>query len=277
MTDTAQPGTGGGTGSDDLGDRMKSYEGFETSRRLDVSKPVIVRIDGRSFSRFTRGFLRPYDARMSRSMIKATKVLVDKSHALLGYTQSDEISLVFMAGEGSDIFFSGKVQKLTSVLAGLATAAFARAASREFPDEIMARLPHFDARAFNVPDLSEAANCFLWRIRDAEKNAVSMACFDLFSPRQMHRKNGPEQKAMLAEAGVDFEAFPAFFRVGTLVQRATVQRTLTEDELASIPEKHRPAAGKLVTRTQVGELAMPPRVDHAWLLKALPAPPPIGN
>lgn len=250
---------------DALGDRMKGYERIETARALNISRPVVVRLDGRSFSRFTRGFERPFDSRMTFAMIDTAATLVEKTHAVVGYTQSDEITLIFVTEPGSDMLFSGKLQKLTSVLAGLATAAFMREVNNHFPRDVFERLPHFDARAFNVPDLSEAANCLLWRIRDAEKNSVTMACAEHFSHRQMHQKNGQDKRDMMTSAGVDFEDLPSFFRVGTILKRAVVSRPLSDAERKAIPEKHRPQPGTLVQRTEIHTVDMPQTVNHDWL------------
>ena len=96
--------------TDEFGARMKSYESSETARRVDVQLPIYARIDGRSFSRFTRGMDRPFDQKMTDAMIETTKHLVHETHAKIGYTQSDEISLVWLAdGPESDVFFSGKI------------------------------------------------------------------------------------------------------------------------------------------------------------------------
>ena len=77
------------TTKDALGDRMKSYEAVETHRRFDSTLPVYARIDGRGFSKFTKDMNRPYDLRMTNTMIGVTKYLVDKTHAACGYVQSD--------------------------------------------------------------------------------------------------------------------------------------------------------------------------------------------
>src|SRR5262245_17342108 len=54
---------------DDLGDRLKAYELAETGRVLDPQLPIYARIDGRSFSTFTRSMRRPFDSRMAAAMI----------------------------------------------------------------------------------------------------------------------------------------------------------------------------------------------------------------
>lgn len=85
--------------SDSLGDRMKGYEATETDRRFVPLRPIYARIDGRSFSRFTQGMTRPFNHKMSHAMIETTKYLVEHTHATVGYTQSDEISLVWLNTE----------------------------------------------------------------------------------------------------------------------------------------------------------------------------------
>lgn len=223
--------------TDDFGNRMKAYEAVETDRKLDPHLPIYARIDGRAFSSFTRGMERPFDAGMTDAMIATTKHLVHATHARVGYTQSDEISLVWLAdAPESDVFFSGKVQKMCSVLASMAAAKF----STQIVPGYRSRLPHFDCRVFQLPSKDEAANVFLWRAMDARKNAVSMVAQSLFLPKQLHGKDQKAMLAMIAEAGADFEAIPVCFRRGTFIRREVIERTLTDEELARIPEAHRP-------------------------------------
>lgn len=238
---------------DDLGDRMKAYEARETERRFLPMLPVYARIDGRNFSGFTRDFRRPFDEHMHRAMVQTTSLLVGKTHAKIGYTQSDEINLVWM-GERYDggIFFDGKVLKMASVLASLATAAFCREMSGH-----MDRLPHFDCRVFQLPNRTEAANVFLWRELDATKNAISMAARSVYSHKALDHKNGAEMQEMLFAKGVNFNDYPVSFKRGTFVRRITVERPFTAEELERIPEKHRPVADALVTRSQIVPLDMP--------------------
>ena len=232
---------------------MKGYEATETVRKLDPTLPIYARIDGRAFSTFTRGMERPFDARMTEAMIETTKHLVHNTHARIGYTQSDEISLIWLAeGPESDVLFSGKVQKMCSVLASLAAAKFASAIG----PELAAKLPHFDARVFQLPSKDEGANVFLWRAMDARKNAISAVAQANFSHKQLHGQDQGAMLAMLAEAGVDFEALPARYRRGTFIRRSAVERLLTAEELERIPEKHRPTGP--VMRSDMQIIDMPP-------------------
>lgn len=239
--------------TDEFGGRIKSYEAVETQRRLDVHLPIYARIDGRSFSSFTRGMARPFDPIMTAAMVETCRHLVQETHARIGYTQSDEISLIWLAEEErSDVFFSGKVQKMASVLASMAAAKFARVC----PEGYEHKLPHFDARVFQLPSLTEGANAILWRAMDARKNAIQMVAQAHFSPRQLHGKGQSDMLAMLSGIGVDFEAFPPAFKRGSFLRRVSVERALTADELHAIPERHRPTGP--VVRTQVEVLEMPP-------------------
>lgn len=239
--------------NDDLGDRMKGYERAETSRRFDPHLPIYARIDGRSFSRFTRGMNRPVDSRMTEAMIETTRYLVDETHARIGYTQSDEISLLWKAETpDSDVFFSGKVQKMASVLASMTAAKFASVCPKGFED----RLPHFDCRVFQLPNDDEAANAFLWRALDARKNAIQMVAHAHFSPKQLHGQGQADMLAMLDGIGVNFESFPTSFKNGTFLRRVTAERDLTPDELSRIPEAHRPSGP--VLRSSVVPLVLPP-------------------
>ena len=92
-----------------LGSRMKWYE-KRYSHQVMPMIPVLARVDGRSFSRFTKGLGRPYDERMSKLMVAVTKFLVEETNARCGYTQSDEISLVWLTEDpNAELFFGGKL------------------------------------------------------------------------------------------------------------------------------------------------------------------------
>ena len=234
---------------DDLGDRMKEYESRETSRKFLPRVPIYARIDGRSFSKLTKGMARPFDPKMSEAMIETTKYLVKETHAACGYSQSDEISMVWYAESyDSDIFFSGKIHKMTSVLASMAAAKFNHCLRGWSPFED--RIASFDARVLEMPNKAEAANMFLWRVNDATKNAVSMACRHYYSPKQMHGKSQSEMIAMLAEKDVVFSDYPSYFRFGTFLKRKVFTREMTEQEKLKIPEKFHPEDG-MVTRSEI--------------------------
>ncbi len=237
---------------------MKGYEGLEAGRRLIPGLPVYARIDGRSFSGFTRGMDRPYCPHMSQLMIDTTRALVEKTHALVGYTQSDEISLAwYAASPKTQPPWGGKLQKMTSVLAGLATAAFTGALLQSPHAARAAKLPHFDCRVFNLPNTEELANCFLWREQDATKNAVSMAARSMFSHKQLQGLRSAEMQELMHGGGVNFNDYPRHFKRGTFVRRVLTEREFAPEELEAIPAAHRPPPGTVVRRAAVEALRVP--------------------
>ena len=246
---------------DSLGDRMRAFESHECDRKFMSGLPIYARIDGRGFSKFTKGMNRPYDVNMSKSMIDTTKVLVEETNANIGYVQSDEISLGWVLPTvDTGVWFDRKITKMTSVLAGLATAAFINSLRDNFMTSnlLVAKLPHFDARVMNLPNSTELANVFLWRNLDCTKNAVSMAASHYYSHKELMNKNGSEKQEMLFAKGVNFNDYPFFFKRGTFVKRIVVNRTLTEDERLKIHEKHRPGEFDEFTRSEIIEYSLPP-------------------
>lgn len=239
---------------DKLGDRMKLYEQMEAGRKLMPGLPICVRVDGRAFHTFTRGMKRPYDKDMSAAMIETMKFLVEQTDACIGYVQSDEISLVL-----SDIkapMFDGKIAKLNSVIASMATAKFNEVIHKSYPNKPLA---FFDCRCWNVPNRTEAVNNILWREFDATKNSISMAARSVYSDAQLLGKNGSEKQDMLMEKGINWNDYPVFFKRGTYARRVVISRKFTDEELSELPEHHeaRNNPDLLITRSSIEVIDMP--------------------
>lgn len=237
--------------NDPLGDRMKAIEDDGAPARLRPDLPIYARIDGRGFSRFTRGMKKPFDLRLTRAMQATTRGLMEATHANCAYVQSDEISLLWAPGEEwQEPFFGGRPFKMVSVLAGLATAHFTRALLDD-PDGLAAfahRLPHFDARVCQFPGRPPAADMFAWRGEDARRNGIQMLAQAHFSHKALHGKSTGVQVSMLREAGVHLEEQVPATLNGCLMRRIAVTRPFTDGELAAIPEAHRPDPGTPVRR-----------------------------
>lgn len=227
--------------NDDLGDRMKAYEARETSRKTMPGLPVYARLDGRSFSRFTKGLNRPFDDHMARCMIETTRFLVKETNARVGFVQSDEISMCYLSeNQESELLFDGKIQKLTSTLASLATAKFNQMVTRLIPWKVEL-LPCFDARVIDMPSCAEVANMFLWRQLDAAKNSVSMAAHHHFSHKSLQGSTtAMMQERLFREAGVNWNDYPPMFKRGIFLKKALVEKDLTTEEIDRIPPGYRP-------------------------------------
>lgn len=247
---------------DTLGNRLKAFEYLSTSRQLMPNTPVYARIDGRAFHTFCRGLEKPFSKAFIEVMQETCKFLVEETNACLGYVQSDEISLGWESIVKAP--FDGRVQKLESNLASLASAKFVQYLARialAFEDRPIeshgecttlrwskminrgicsAVPPSFDCRVFNVPNMTELANAFLWRENDALKNSITGMALNFYSHKQLDCKNSDEKIHMMRMKGHCFyeDTDPAFMR-GTFYHRENYLKALTDEEVARIPEKQR--------------------------------------
>ena len=246
---------------DTLGDSMKEFEMAFAGQRAMKGIPLMARLDGRAFHTFTKGLARPYDQRLSDCMIDTTKFLVEETGALIGYTQSDEITLSWFVDvdSTSEYMFGGRIQKMVSVLAGLASSKFMKLVMERIPEKADS-VPIFDCRVWQVPNLQVASDAYLWRELDASKNSVSMAAHSYFGHKSLHGKTGKEKQEMLFNSfGINWNDYPAFFKRGTYVKRVTSEQPLSmaEEDWLKIPEKHRPAKDQLFLRTSVEVIDLP--------------------
>ena len=245
--------------NDSLGDRMKWYE-RRYSQVAMPTIPIIARIDGRAFHTFTTGLARPYDPRLSELMVNTTRFLIQETDARCGYTQSDEISLVwFTETPHSETFFGGEISKLISVVASLATAYFNKHLPVLLPEkrEVLAT---FDNRVWELPNATEAANYFVWREKDATRNSISMAARSVYSHTECHKKKSAELQEMLFQKGINWNDYPNFFKRGTYVRRRSIERPFTPDELSNLPPQHhaRTNPGMVYKRSVVMAENFPP-------------------
>lgn len=191
-----------------LGGRMKAYEAA-TRAVLPPHTYTILRVDGRAFHTYLRSAPRPFDPDFIEAMQHVAQVLCNEAQgAVFAYGQSDEISVLMSdVSPQAQPWFGGVVQKMSSVAAGLATAALI---AKRGPEG----LPHFDARVFTVTSIEAVGDYFLWRMNDAQRNSISMAAQALFSHKQLHRKSSRDMLEMLKQEGVDFNQYPFAFRNG---------------------------------------------------------------
>ena len=220
----------------DLGDRMKRYESVSKTR-LTNRTPVIIRIDGKAFHTFTRGLKKPFDDILIEAMQDTMKFLCENIQGcVLGYTQSDEISLLLVDYKNlnSCAWFDNEVQKICSVAASMATLRFNRifrslatAYCYEYEDDdnqwnyldrlktAMDKGAMFDARCFNLPK-EEVTNYFFWRQQDAERNSINSVGFAFFSHQEMQNKNcGDVKEMLLLEKGIDWDEFQRMYQRGS--------------------------------------------------------------
>lgn len=255
---------------DDLGTRMKEYYESIPKTRLMRRTPVAIRIDGKAFHTFTRGFKRPFDEILIKSMQETTKYLCEHIQGcVLGYTQSDEITLILVDYKhlDSSAWFDYEVQKLCSISASMATMAF----NKFFDSEVrkwayenqsntntnvnnlrtyynaILKGAMFDARCFNIPK-EEVTNLIYWRQLDATRNSIQMVGQANFSHRELQGKSCNMIQDMLhEEKGINWNDFPTHQKRGTCVvrrpgkleiERKTIEKEFGEPEIREIARQY---------------------------------------
>lgn len=242
---------------DSLGDRMKtSYENIPKIK-LMRRVPVIIRLDGKAFHTFTRGFQRPFDNILVKSMQETMKYLCENIQGCkLGYCQSDEISLLLTDYENinTDAWFDYEVQKMCSIVASMATLAFNRifwrnlnnlnhsylennaSSANQYLEKYCKAIEKgamFDARVFSIPK-EEVCNYFIWRQQDCTRNSIQMVGQANFSHKELQGKSCNDIQDMLVlQKGINWNNYPTTSKRGSCcikvpqkINEGTEQETL---------------------------------------------------
>jgi tRNA(His) 5'-end guanylyltransferase len=199
---------------DDLDIKMRAYE---TSIDYCVLPGIyiVARIDGRNFTRLTKElgkFEAPFDVKFRDLMVETTKHLMNCGFKVTyGYTESDEISLLF---DLNIDLFSRKTRKYNSILAGEASAKF----SLLFND-----IGVFDCRICQLPNDKVVVDYFRWRNEDAHRNALNAHCYWMLRKKGMNEKEATkyiekksigDKNELLFSNGINFDKLPNWQKRG---------------------------------------------------------------
>ena len=222
--------------NDNLGMRMKNnYESIPKTRLMRRT-PVAIRIDGKAFHTFTKGFEKPFDMVLIKSMQQTMKYLCENIQGcVFGYCQSDEITLILVDYQTltTDAWFDYEVQKMCSISASMATMAFNKFFTENVKNYIRNIMPNiltplaeaymkasekgamFDARCFNIPK-EEVTNLIYWRQLDATRNSIQMVGQANFSHKELQNKSCNMIQDMLHEQkDINWNDFPTVYKRGT--------------------------------------------------------------
>lgn len=242
--------------NDDLGKRMKEYYEQISKTKLMRRCPVVLRIDGRAFHTFCRSFDKPFDNILIKTMQDTMKYLCENiGGCVLGYTQSDEISLLLIDYKKLDTaaWFDYEVQKLCSISASMATLAFNKffydnvefsfqeeyakinekitnkeinseeaepmfdKLEDEYYDKYYSQCNKamFDSRCFNIPK-EEVTNYFYWRQLDATRNSIQMVGQAIFSHKELQNKSCNDiQNMLLTEKDINWNDLITYKKRGS--------------------------------------------------------------
>ena len=241
---------------DELGIRMKTFYEEIPKTKLMRRCTVVLRIDGKAFHTFTRGFQKPFDEVLIKSMQETTKYLCENIQGcVLGYTQSDEISLVLIDYNklNSSAWFDYEVQKMCSIAASMTTMVFNKYFSkyanlkarqiesekfycgindnteefikkgkeyRKLADTYRKSIENgamFDARCFNIPK-EEVTNYIYWRQLDATRNSIQMVGQANFSHKELQNKTCNDiQDMLMTQKGINWNNLPTYQKRGSCV------------------------------------------------------------
>lgn len=231
-----------------LGDRMKNnYENI-TRYYLTRRMPVIIRIDGKAFHTFTRGFKKPFDDVLVKTMQETMKYLCENIQGcVIGYTQSDEISLVLTdyAELTTDAWFGNNLQKMCSISASMATLTFNKAFTlniskqskrlyTEYLEEkdvsyietleiAMNKGAMFDSRVFTIPK-EEVCNYLIWRQQDATRNSIQSVGQANFSQKELHGQSCNNiQDMLMTQKGINWNDYATTLKRGSCCIKKTIQ------------------------------------------------------
>lgn len=199
---------------DDLDLKMRVYETSQ-DRSILPNMYIVARIDGRSFTRLTKEthkFEAPFDIRFRDLMVETVKHLMNCGfNVIYGYTESDEISLLFHINETA---FSRKTRKYISILAGEASAKFS---------SLLGSVGAFDCRLSELPNKQLVEDYFRWRNEDAHRNALNAHCYwrlrqDKFSQndatKKIERLTTANKNELLFQYGINFNELPNWQKRG---------------------------------------------------------------
>lgn len=238
---------------DDLGTRMKTFYEEIPKTKLMRRCPVTIRIDGKAFHTFTRGFQKPFDEILIEAMQKTMKYLCENIQGcVLGYTQSDEITLILIGYKklNSSAWFDYEVQKMCSIAASMATMAFNKFFKKnvenleqyyaieyetngwygkgtpeyemcETYSKAVEKGAMFDARCFNIPK-EEVTNLIYWRQLDASRNSIQMVGQANFSHKELQNKSCNQIQDMLIDKGINWNDLPTHQKRGSCCVRNNI-------------------------------------------------------
>jgi len=231
---------------EDLGNQMKLIEG-KSNYMINPNDPYVIRLDGSRFHVFTNAFEKPFDAILNRCLAESGLHLMKKFSPTSIYCFSDEVSLLFehsaliekhkLKGRKFASMFSGRVQKLASLVASLMTLEYNKNLRKALPElesrpnfkkQISAAIDNgviFDCRVFNIPTKKECVDYFHWRYLDCLRNSKTLLASLHFSQKFLENKPANDLVQMLkVEKNIDWHKYPEEYRFGMFGKRNLVNR-----------------------------------------------------
>ncbi len=199
---------------DELDSKMRIYE-QSIDQVILPELYLVARLDGNRFTRLTKEichFEAPFDIRFRDMMVDTVKALMNYGFRIIyGYTESDEISLLFHPDENT---FGRKVRKYNSILAGVASSAFSMDLGRQ---------AIFDCRVVPLPTIERVQDYFQWRQEDAHRNSLNSHCYWMLrkqgksvadTTKMLEGQSVAYKNELLFQNGINFDKLPSWQKRG---------------------------------------------------------------
>ena len=199
---------------DEFDRKMRVYE-ESLDQYILPDMYIVARLDGRSFTNLTKktcNFEVPFDTKFRDLMVDTVKALLECGFRIVyGYTESDEISLLFHPDDNT---FGRKVRKLNTTLAGEASAAFSLA---------LGRAATFDCRIVPLPNKDRVADYFVWRQEDSHRNSLNAHCYwalrkegedQNLATMELEGKSVAYKNELLFQKGINYNGLPSWQKRG---------------------------------------------------------------
>jgi len=231
-----------------LEDKCQYYRGL-TDYKLLPNSNILVMLDGKNFSRLIKNnFKKPFDDDFIRMMNNTAKFLCENVQGCkFAYVQSDEISLLITDYNTpeTDLLFGGRLCKIQSILASLATSEFNRQFIKyhlfekrenwsgvgfaDLSDQLdNLKLAQFDCKAWVVPNQNDVFAWFLYRQLDCIRNSKQQTAQTFVPHKELVKKDTDQQIAICREkTGVDWNSFDDKYKYGRFVYKVEKELTTT--------------------------------------------------
>lgn len=192
--------------------RMLEYRS-KTDYRLLKEQPVIVMVDGHSFSKLIKNkYKKPFDPEFINLMNKTAEQSISEiQNCKFAYVQSDEISF-FIDSRKDEVapYFDYRLCKLQSIIASKVT--------KIFNDLKPKCLCEFDCKAWNVPTNNDVFAWFLYRQNDCVRNSKSQAAQAYLSHKELMKLNTDQQiQKLLEKKGIDWNDYEPGMKYGRFI------------------------------------------------------------
>lgn len=207
-----------------LKDRINSYQELSDYKLLP-RVPLIIYINGRSFSKATELLDKPHCNKLSECLLSTTLRLCNEvDGAIFAYQFNDEIILIVRNDQNTDTapWHDNKLQSICSATSSIATLHFnncAKAIELNLVGE-----PIFRSHVFVVPNILEAINTLIYKQQQNFYSSMQFACFyELLKKYDKHHikemLNGlsvdEKNDILYQECEIDFNSYHSSFRRGS--------------------------------------------------------------